>query len=172
MAARRDIIYYWNTEGGSVDGLREFFELLRDKGVETTFANMAKIIRELPLEESVKRRLDELWAKRESSVAEFYDRAKTEKLPVTHAQIKKYVLEAPDRDSGRFLVPKRTGKSFANEPWSEWKVDVAYMTTDSTKKIMRGSYDRQRVRRRRACLVGAAGACLDTPAHHVDGSRN
>lgn len=119
----------WLSEGGRVDGVREFHALARRSGIGASFRDVSAFLRTLGLLPEVERQLDALWAERESSAKELYDRAKREKIPVTSAQIDKYVKDAPERTSERFQTPKQTGRAFANEPWSEWKADIVYATT-------------------------------------------
>jgi transposase InsO family protein len=126
---RRALRELWLEEGGDVDGVREFHALARRSGIQVSFRETSAFLRFLGMPPEVERRIDALWADRQSSARELFDRAKREKIPVTWAQIEKYVKEAADRTAERFQAPKQTGKAFANEPWSEWKVDVVYATT-------------------------------------------
>jgi len=126
----------WLREGGAVDNIREFHALALRSGIVAKFPDITRFLRELSLPDEVRERLDELWEERQSSVAEFYDRAKRAEIPVTYAQVEKYVKESAERTTERFLAPKRAGRSFAYEPSSEWKADVVYMIDSDERKYM------------------------------------
>ena len=87
-----------------------------------------------PISAAAKRRLEELWGDHQSTADDLLARAKAAKIPVTSAQVEKFVKEQPARESERFLAPPRDGKSFAYDPRSEWKMDVVYMPEEEDYK--------------------------------------
>ena len=118
----------WLREGGKADTAREFWERARDAGLAVKWPDVQVFLRELPLPDEVLARLDALWGDRESSLKEFYDRVKDAQIPATYAHVEKYVKERPEKATERFAQPPLTGKSFANQPDSEWKLDTVFYT--------------------------------------------
>ena len=97
-------------------------------GLEVSFRETMRFVNGLGLLPQVERRLNALWADRESSVAELLDRAREAEIPLTYAQASKYVREAPERSLPAFGAQRQTGKAFSNELAEQWQADVIFMT--------------------------------------------
>ena len=61
----------WLREGGKADTAREFWERALDAGLAVKWPDVQVFLRELPLPDEVRARLDALWGDRESSLKEF-----------------------------------------------------------------------------------------------------
>ena len=73
---RANLRRLWLTRGGEADDLREFHRIVREAGVQVAYYETTAFMRQAPLAPETKERMEELWAERQMTGRELYNRLK------------------------------------------------------------------------------------------------